>query len=76
MRLPFTDGWNSAAHLLLGMASLYFWIIVPVFALYQFQRDQVQNRYIDLLEFFIGWSIVAAAIDFPNNRNEDGLVYG
>ena len=74
MRPLFTDGWNSAAHLILGMAAVICWIIVPVFVLYQFQVDQVKNRYIDLLEFFIGWLAVAAAIDFYHNRSENGMV--
>ena len=79
MRAPFTDGWNSVAHLALGILSVWYWPIVPLFALYQFQIVQARNRMIDMIEFFIGWSIAIAAIEtrsLGQNRDSYGLVYG
>jgi hypothetical protein len=79
MRAPFTDRWNSIAHLFLGLVSPFFWPLIPVFVLYQYQFGQERNRYIDLLEFFIGWSITVAAMEtrsFGQSRDSYGLVYG
>jgi hypothetical protein len=72
MRQPFTDGFNSFWHLVLGMIAPWFWPLVPVFVLYQFQASQIRNRYIDLLEFFVGTAIVLAALKSKDLGKEPG----
>ena len=57
MRLLFTDGANSAWHVIFGIVAVWFWWITPLFVLYQLQDPFEKNILIDLSEFAIGWGI-------------------
>jgi hypothetical protein len=52
----FTDRWNSFWHVFLGILSYRFWIIIPMFIIYQFIDFYDKNLWVDILEFFIGLS--------------------
>jgi hypothetical protein len=54
-RALFTDGWNSFWHLLLGILSIRFLIIVPIFVIYQLIDFNDKNLIVDITEFFIGF---------------------
>ena len=54
-RPVYTDGWNSYWHLLLGIMSAKFpLIIVPLYLSYQLFDIEERNVCIDILEFLIG----------------------
>ena len=55
MRPLFTDGWNSFWHVFFGVLAIHFYIIIPVFVLYQLIDWYDVNMMIDLSEFFIGY---------------------
>ena len=65
MRKLFTDNYNSFFHFIFGVLSYKFFIIIPFFLLYQFSESlyfyylghKDSNIIIDLLEFFIGYSL-------------------
>jgi len=57
MRPLFTDGANSAWHVIFGAAAAWIWWITPLFVLYQLQDPFEKNILIDLGEFAIGWGI-------------------
>jgi hypothetical protein len=65
MRNLFKDKYNSLFHFLFGILSYKFFIIIPLFILYQsleslyfFYLGKIdENLIIDLSEFFIGYSI-------------------
>jgi hypothetical protein len=52
----FTDRWNSFWHVFLGILSYQFWIIIPMFIIYQLIDFYDKNLWVDILEFFIGLS--------------------
>jgi len=51
----FTDGWNSFWHVLLGILSIRFLAIVPIFVIYQLIDFYDKNLFVDIAEFFIGF---------------------
>jgi hypothetical protein len=51
----FSDGWNSFWHVVFGMLSIRFIIIVPIFVIYQLLDFYDKNLFVDLIEFFIGF---------------------
>jgi len=55
MRDLFTDNWNSAWHFIFGVLAIKFWIIIPVFIIYQYIIKYDNNSTIDTLEFAIGY---------------------
>jgi hypothetical protein len=54
-RLIFTDKWNSIWHFVFGKISLKFWLIIPIFLIYQFILYYDYNSIIDTVEFGIGY---------------------
>lgn len=54
-RLIFTDKWNSLWHFVFGKISLNFWLIIPIFLIYQFIIKYDYNSIIDTIEFGIGY---------------------
>ena len=56
MRLLFTDGLNSAWHVVFGILAVDFWWITPLFILYQLQDPFEKNIVVDLSEFAIGYA--------------------
>ncbi len=65
-RKLFTDGYNSFWHVLFGILSIRFLIIIPIFVIYQLMNLYDINLFIDLLEFFIGLFISIIFIFFVN----------
>jgi hypothetical protein len=55
VRLIFTDSWNSLWHVVFGILATRFWLIIPIFLLYQFVLKYDENSIIDTAEFFIGY---------------------
>ena len=55
MRDIFTDKFNSLSHFILGVLGVYYWPILPLYVLYQYQDINEINLRIDLVEFFIGY---------------------
>jgi hypothetical protein len=55
MRLLFVDGWNSFWHIVFGMVSIPFPIVIIPFLLYQFVLKYDGNSGIDTLEFALGY---------------------
>jgi hypothetical protein len=53
----FTDGWNSLWHFIFGMLSVYFIFIMPIFVIYQLLDTTDKNMFVDLIEFFIGFTV-------------------
>ena len=60
MRLPFTDGANSAWHVVFGVLSTQYMTIGILFILYQFWDFFEKNLLVDLFEFFCGYGACAA----------------
>lgn len=58
MRVLFADGWNSAAHLVLGVIAGAMSPVLgaSIFFIYQMTQEDQTNTPIDLLEFAIGWA--------------------
>ena len=56
-RKLFTDGWNSFWHVFLGIISVRFHIIIPIFIVYQLIDYKDINLFIDISEFFIGFIV-------------------
>lgn len=52
----FTDGWNSIFHILFGILGAHFSIILPLFVGYQLMDIYDKNTWVDIGEFFIGYS--------------------
>lgn len=55
MRPLFTDGWNSFWHVLFGILAVRYYLIVPLFVIYQLLDWQDKNLVCDLLEFAVGY---------------------
>ena len=55
MRPLFTDGWNSFWHVLFGILAVRYYLIVPLFVIYQLLDWQDENLVCDLLEFAVGY---------------------
>jgi len=53
----FTDGWNSAWHVIFGIMAVKFFFIMPIFIIYQLIDYRDVNLFIDLAEFFIGYIV-------------------
>jgi hypothetical protein len=51
----FTDGWNSFWHVFLGVLSLRFLVIIPIFIIYQLIDFYDKNLFVDIAEFLIGF---------------------
>jgi uncharacterized protein YqhQ len=62
----FTDGWNSFWHVLFGILSIRFFIIIPIFVIYQLTDIHDNNLFVDLTEFFIGFFGIILFISFLN----------
>ena len=58
MRNIGADGWNSFWHFTFGALSVFYWWIIPLFFMYQFQDPYEKNIKIDLAEFCIGFIVV------------------
>lgn len=56
MRAPFTDTWNSFWHLVFGVISVKYPLIIPLFLAYQFTQGK-PNDLIDIFEFMLGFAI-------------------
>ena len=55
-RLPFTDGFNSLSHFVFGVLAFYWYIIIPIFIIYQLKDIWTdKNVFIDILEFILGF---------------------
>jgi hypothetical protein len=65
-RKLFTDGYNSFWHVLFGILSIRFLILIPIFVIYQLMNLYDINLFIDLLEFFIGLFISIIFVFFVN----------
>jgi len=57
MRELFVDGWNSFWHLVFGILSVPFPIMIPPFLLYQYVLKYDENSTIDTLEFIVGYIV-------------------
>ena len=57
-RKLFTDGYNSFWHVCFGILSLRFAVIIPNFIIYQLIDYADANLFIDLGEFFIGFTLI------------------
>jgi hypothetical protein len=57
-RKLFTDGYNSFWHVCFGILSLRFAVIIPNFMIYQLIDYADANLFIDLGEFFIGFTLI------------------
>ena len=63
MRKLFTDSYNSLFHFVFGIISYKFFIVMPLFLLYQFSETlyfyylgfEDSNIIIDILEFYTGY---------------------
>jgi hypothetical protein len=55
MRPLFTDKWNSFWHFFFGVIAVKFWLIIPLFLIYELKDIHDKNLYIDLSEFAIGY---------------------
>ena len=53
----FTDGWNSAWHLIFGMLAVKLGWLMPVFIFYQFLDETDANMVVDILEFLVGYVV-------------------
>jgi len=62
----FTDGWNSFWHVLLGVLSIRFLVIVPIFVIYQLIDFYDKNLFVDIAEFFIGFFGIILFVFFLN----------
>ena len=65
-RKLFTDRYNSFWHVLFGILSIRFLILIPIFVIYQLMNPYDINLFIDLLEFFIGLFISIIFVFFVN----------
>ena len=65
-RQLFTDGWNSLWHVLLGILSIRFLVIVPIFVIYQLMDFYDKNFFVDIAEFFIGFFGIILFVFFLN----------
>ena len=54
-RFIFTDGFNSLCHFIFGVLSVYLYMIIPIFLIYQFRDMNDKNVFIDVLEFCFGY---------------------
>ena len=50
----FTDGWNSAWHLVFGYLAVRYPLFVSLFIVYQFLNIYEVNVFVDVLEFVAG----------------------
>jgi hypothetical protein len=62
----FTDGWNSFWHVFLGILSIRFLVIVPIFVIYQLIHFYDKNLFVDIAEFFIGFFCINLLVFFLN----------
>jgi hypothetical protein len=62
----FTDGWNSFWHVLFGILSIRFFIIIPIFVIYQLTDIHDNNLFVDLTEFLIGFFGIVLFVSFLN----------
>jgi len=58
----FTDGWNSAWHVIFGVLGGEFLLIIPIFVAYQLIDFHDVNLFIDLGEFVIGFLLYLIVI--------------
>jgi hypothetical protein len=63
----FTDGWNSFWHVFLGILSIRFLVIVPIFVIYQLIHFYDKNLFVDIAEFFIGFFGIILFVFFLNS---------
>jgi len=63
----FTDGWNSFWHLLLGILSIRFLVIIPIFVIYQLTDFYDKNLFVDIAEFFVGFFGIILFVFFLNS---------
>jgi len=63
----FTDGWNSFWHVFLGILSIRFLAIVPIFIIYQLIHFYDKNLFVDIAEFFIGFFGIILFVFFLNS---------
>jgi hypothetical protein len=71
----FTDGQNSFWHVFLGILSIRFFLIIPIFVIYQLIDFYDVNLFIDLAEFFIGFFGIILFVSFLNyHRIKHSLV--
>ena len=54
----FTDGWNSFWHVCFGCLSINFIFGIPNFIIYQLIDYKDVNLFVDLGEFFIGFTLM------------------
>lgn len=62
MRDLLADGFNSACHVILGALAFHFWMLIPIFVLYQLLDPYDVNLGIDLFEFFCGYCIATVLL--------------
>ena len=68
IRPLFSDGWNSFWHVVFGILSIRFIIIVPIFIIYQLLDFYDKNLFVDLTEFFIGFFGILFVVFVLNNH--------
>ena len=56
-RRLFTDNWNSFWHIALGVMSIKFKMLVPLFIFYQFLDVGEINVFVDIVEFMCGYML-------------------
>ena len=63
----FSDGWNSFWHVLLGILSIRFLVILPIFVIYQLINFYDKNLLVDIEEFFIGFFGITLFVSILNS---------
>lgn len=62
MRGLLADGFNSACHIILGALAFHFWMLVPIFILYQMLHPYDINLRIDICEFICGYCVATVLL--------------
>jgi hypothetical protein len=71
----FTDGWNSFWHVFLGILSIRFLVIIPIFIIYQLIDFNDKNILVDIAEFFVGFfGIVFFIVLLNSSKIKNSLV--
>ena len=62
MRRLFSEKFNSVAHFLLGLLTIYCPLIFPLFVIYQLRDISEENVEIDLAEYYIGMAVALICV--------------
>jgi len=62
MRRLFSEKFNSFAHFLLGLLTIYCPLIFPLFVIYQLRDISEENVEIDLAEYYIGMAVALICV--------------